>query len=423
MLSKNFVSKYKKALTQEFQKKNLLYVIFLGLRKIFDIKKIILYPMSLLLCILIRLIKPIIFIRFGSLYVEKIGPFSAQPELNLCEQENGIQPKNTFNIYHSGNNQYPCCNNQLFKMWKRILYVNEASKYLYNVMDAFKFGKEHIIRTTNDSRDIHGLLETTPIHLKFLPEEIDQANLELLKMGISKNDKYVLMINRGQRYLDYAHPEIDFGYHTYRNCNIDKFMLMAEELTKRGYFVIRVGHLVSDLMNTDNPKIIEYDHSGFRTELLDIYLGSTCRYLVGSDTGYFGVPGWIFRKPVVYVNFSQFEYLEPWLSSWLLIFRKLWLKKEERFMTVQEILESGAGRLGRTEQFEKMGIEVSDNTPEEILDVVNEMEERLKGTWQATEEDEELQKQFWSHFNNSNLHGVIRSRIGAKFLRENKDLL
>ena len=48
---------------------------------------------------------------------------------------------------------------------------------------------------------------------------------------------------------------------------------MAEMLTAKGNFVIRMGHLVSDLMKTKNPKIIEYDKGGYRTELLDIYIG------------------------------------------------------------------------------------------------------------------------------------------------------
>lgn len=52
-----------------------------------------------------------------------------------------------------------------------------------------------------------------------------------------------------------------------------------------------------------------------------------------------------------------------------------------------------------------------------------EMDERLKGTWQTTEEDEELQRRFWSLFKPSELNRVFRSRIGAEFLRQNRELL
>ena len=50
------------------------------------------------------------------------------------------------------------------------------------------------------------------------------------------------------------------------------------------------------------------------------------------------------------------------------------------------------------------------------------MEKRLDGTWQTTDEDEEIQRRFWSYFKSSNLHGVNRGRIGTKFLRQNSDL-
>ena len=51
------------------------------------------------------------------------------------------------------------------------------------------------------------------------------------------------------------------------------------------------------------------------------------------------------------------------------------------------------------------------------------MESRLDGTWEKNQEDEILQKKFWKHFKSSKLHGVIRSRIGAHFLRANRDLI
>ena len=92
-------------------------------------------------------------------------------------------------------------------------------------------------------------------------------------------------------------------------------------------------------------------------------------------------------------------------------------------MSIREIFETGAGRFHETKDYERNGIEIIKNTPEEIKDTVDEMEKRLNGTWKENEEDKDLQKSFWSHFKSSGLHGVIRARIGAKFLRESKDLL
>ena len=103
--------------------------------------------------------------------------------------------------------------------------------------------------------------------------------------------------------------------------------------------------------------------------------------------------------------------------------RRLWLSDERRFLTFREIRESGVSELVISEQYEQLGIEVTENTPEEITAVVMEMDERLKGTWQTTEEDEELQRQFWSLVKPSELNGALLPRIATEFLRQNHELL
>ena len=92
-------------------------------------------------------------------------------------------------------------------------------------------------------------------------------------------------------------------------------------------------------------------------------------------------------------------------------------------MKIKEMLESGAGRFHKVEDYEKKGIEIINNTPQEIKETVEEMEKRLNGEWKDNEEEKNLQELFWNHFKASNLHGVIRARIGAKFLRDNKSLV
>jgi hypothetical protein len=55
----------------------------------------------------------------------------------------------------------------------------------------------------------------------------------------------------------------------------------------------------------------------------------------------------------------------------------------------------------------------------------------LNGTWKPHEDDETLQRRFWEIFpvdateaiNKRPLHGEIRARFGAHFLRNNRDWL
>jgi putative glycosyltransferase (TIGR04372 family) len=110
-------------------------------------------------------------------------------------------------------------------------------------------------------------------------------------------------------------------------------------------------------------------------------------------------------------------------ATCLLIPKKLRLRKESRFLTFREILGSEIGRFVFSEQYEGAGIDVVENTPEEILAVTIEMEERLQQKWQARTEDDDLQERFLSILNDCGLKDSGPPRIGADFLRQNRHLL
>ena len=69
------------------------------------------------------------------------------------------------------------------------------------------------------------------------------------------------------------------------------------------------------------------------------------------------------------------------------------------------------------------GIELVHNTPEEIAAVVHEMNERLDGTWQPTDEDEELHRRFDALYSPGHYGYGMPGKIGTLFLRQYKDLL
>ena len=92
-------------------------------------------------------------------------------------------------------------------------------------------------------------------------------------------------------------------------------------------------------------------------------------------------------------------------------------------MTFPEIINEGKRWLYETEEYERLGIQVIDNTPDEILNVTKEMELRISGDWPPTNEDIELQKAFQSLLEPSDLAQDIVTTIGSDFLRNNRNLL
>ncbi|MFH1287801.1 MAG: TIGR04372 family glycosyltransferase, partial [bacterium] len=216
-------------------------------------------------------------------------------------------------------------------------------------------------------------------------------------------------------------PEGKWGYHDYRDSDINNYILAAERLAKLGHYAIRMGAAVKEKLDINNPNIIDYATKG-RTDFLDIYLAAKCRFFICDTAGVYGLSA-IFRRPIAWVNFIPLEHAPTWGKDHLFIPKKLWVRKEKRLLTFKEIIESKIGRALDNSLYEKAGIEVIENTAQEIRDLAVEMAERLNGERHQPQQDEELQLRFQRLFKPSELNGVFFSRIGAEFLRQNRELL
>ena len=79
-------------------------------------------------------------------------------------------------------------------------------------------------------------------------------------------------------------------------------------------------------------------------------------------------------------------------------------------MTFRETVESGVGWYNRTEQFDQLGVDVLDNTPEEATALVQEMDARLRGAWETNNEAEELHQRFIDIFQIDEAPGPLVTR-------------
>lgn len=390
-----------------------------------------LYILALLAILVIRLIQPWLLIRWEVLYSDRIGTFAAYPEMYLCEQDAGINvpQQSHLDLFYMIR---PICNQQLSTMWKRVLHVwpfwilapIARVNRLIPGGDVHEIGVEH-----GGAKDLYNLLDRFPPHLKFTPEEDARGGAGLMLMGIPKNSPFVCLIVRDSAYLD-AHFKNDWNYHNYRDSDIQNYLLAAEELTARSYFVIRMGAKVHKAMKTTHPKIIDYATNCMRNDFMDIYLGAKCSFCISTGLGWDEIPE-MFRRPIVYTNYVPPGYFHTFRKEFLNLTKHHILENEIRELTLSEIFTRGVGFSGYTWDYESKGIKLIENTPEEIRDIVIEMVERLNGSWQPHEDDEVLQKRFWKiflkeamkTFNGQPFYGEIRALFGAHFLRNNPEWL
>jgi hypothetical protein len=134
-------------------------------------------------------------------------------------------------------------------------------------------------------------------------------------------------------------------------------------------------------------------------------------------------------------------------------------------MTFREIIETGANGFKTSNEYQKHGIKLIDNSPQEIEDLVIEMHKRVTKTWASTSSEEKIQEEFRGlfespHTSNTNMsraqleqstktkwsmqitledlrlkstlqqrygdtydYGAIDIRIGSSFLKANQNLL
>ena len=379
-----------------------------------------------------RLLRPWILIRISPLISSRLGHLAANIELYLCERDAGINVPARRHVDLCYFAYTPLANVQLANMLRRHLRIGPAWLLgaVYKLNRVFPGGSIHEVgNNTQHDRDVHNLLERMPPHLGFTPEEELRGKAGLQIIGIPADAEFICLTARDSAYLGAVFPG-NFDYHNYRDVDIQNYVLAVEALAERGYYVVRMGAVVKAPIKSSHPKVIDYATNGMRTEFMDIYLGARCLFCISCGTGFDAIP-LMFRRPIAYVNMLPVGYFFTFLKDTVGIFKKHWLVSERRWLSLREIFSRGVGFCMSSTGYEIQGVNVIENTPEEIRSLVIEMLERLKGTWQPWPDDDVLQRRFWEIYpidardssQNRPLHGKIRARHGAQFLRDNLEWL
>lgn len=194
----------------------------------------------------------------------------------------------------------------------------------------------------------------------------DHRHAEQLRvqMGLPLTDWFVCLHIRESGYRG------DYGSHsTHRNSTLENYIKSVKAITDEGGWVVRIG----DSSMTPFPQIervIDYPHTRFKSELMDIYLISQCRFFLGTNSGPDGVAT-LFGKPMIIVNATEWTTGFPLKKGDLFITKHLFSRSANRFLSIMEILEEPFiwQAFGPTLDSNYVMVE---NTSEEIWEVVKE---------------------------------------------------
>lgn len=240
--------------------------------------------------------------------------------------------------------------------------------------------------------------------------EADRAwGIEWLKrQGFSPHSWFVCVHARenGQRPQDPAH--------SHRNVDINTYIPAIQEIVKRGGWCIRMGDPNMKPL-PPLPGLIDYALHPDRCDRLDVSLFGTCRFFLGCSSG----PSCLvasFGIPAILTNIIPAS-VAAIRSTDIAIYKRLWSRSEERFLRCAEVLDSRWSHANTFAQdFEKTGLDIVDNSEEEILEAVTEMLDRMDGRLTYTPRDDELQSKYQRLVSPTHYGFGSTSRIGRLFL-------
>jgi len=392
------------------------------LRKLITLTRpIIIFLLSLIcipLVIIIRLIKPIYWIRFGWFFSSRIGHFAFDVEYYLSERELRLHPEKANDIffYRWGKP----ANIYFSKLVKEHLNIGSWVEPLFIANNFIYRGSTHKVLPAvinSGSRDIKGILTQVKPQLYFSDEETVLGHSFLRSFDIY-SEKFICMIVRDSAYLK------DATYHNYRDSDVKTFMNAAIALADKGYAIFRMGKKVKNPIDVSHPNIIDYAATDLRSDFLDIWLMANCSFCISTGTGLDEISR-IFRKPAVYLNIVPFTNMVSY-DNVISVPSILKWKENGEMLTLTQCLNHDYYFV---DEYFNAGIEIEKLKPSDICNTVLEKEARLNGTWQESNEDKLLQEEFWkifkSHQNFQKYHGNIHpeARVGAHFLSNNPEWL
>ncbi|MFA7254801.1 MAG: TIGR04372 family glycosyltransferase [Candidatus Omnitrophota bacterium] len=211
------------------------------------------------------------------------------------------------------------------------------------------------------------LTEGVPISIA--SEKEDAAGKIREVMGIPRDAWYVTLHVREKGF--YNEPESRGGY---RSANILNYLDAIKHITGQGGWVVRLG----DKTMTPLPameRLIDYPHTGYKSNLMDLYLIKNCRLYVGMDSGIWDVAH-MFQVNNVMANVTGWLLAAPPKYGDLQIIKHYYSKSRGRLLGVRECLEEPPSinyHYGENvPDHEKSDYIVFENTPREIKGLVRE---------------------------------------------------
>ena len=170
-------------------------------------------------------------------------------------------------------------------------------------------------------------------------------------------------------------------------------------------------------MNYKNKLFIEYSGSEIESDFMDIFLGYKCLFSISSGTGWEAVPAFLFRKPMVFTNFSPFGQLITTSNIFVNLAKKHYSNKLKKYLCVSDIFKFCAFDF---EDYKKNNIILEENNSKEIKEAVEELLNNIIHCKTYSYQENNLNSTFWELYKKNLLNedGNQKTFLGLKYHHE-----
>lgn len=251
--------------------------------------------------------------------------------------------------------------------------INKYKKYedLFDIRqnDFYNFNDKLYLYTQSAGLIVNKLWENKNNKPIFLlnDEEIKTGWRILNKVGVKKGDWFVTAHIRDPGFK---------GFEKHRDADIENYFPAFTKVTEVGGWIFRIGDSNSKKIPKMN-KVIDYPYSNIKSDFMDIFLSTQCRFMIGTSSGMSAI-SYIAKVPIAMTNYRPLSTL--YLSSRDLYLPGLLTNKDGKFLTFKELYKT-TNSIGALDGVytNLLNLSFYPNTPEEIKKLVECMLVKLKG--------------------------------------------
>jgi putative glycosyltransferase (TIGR04372 family) len=383
---------------------------------------------ALVTAILLRVLRPVVTIRFRNMPADEIGPLTvvSQHYLRIKETQ---QKKRQLDFWYL-KDSVKVSNDYMLNFVKSQIKVHSSRfiELVAAISEKLPGAQHHQI----ESEIRITLLEGVGKKLKLPQKDRDSSSEYVKKIGIDPQKEFIALMVRDGAYksdIVQANTQVRTDKEIYRNQDINDYLQVAEKFASMNVQIVRMGAKVERPFTSNSPLIIDYASTGMRTEAADIYLASECAMCISTNLGFDHIAAMSGKLRVITNQALIIQASTLFYSTDVFILQRFIERSSGRLLTLSESLQ--VAEIRNLDWYHKVidrGLDFVRNTPEEILEASLEGWQRSKGQWVDSPEGLELQAKYWHIYDtffpehkDRFLNG--RPHVGTSFLRNNKSWL